>query len=193
MACTVYRNPKTQEIDKVTTESGKTSKLFNSIVELGLDKEAALRKWAVTYTPTFKNWFQAGDVDSNGEPRIVNVNGDPVFIAEDKTIKHATENLGSFNNPRSSELIDEINQNKIMFQLNHALKSLWVNMDEIIARAVYHTVDFVDANDVIEMVDGGECIEDALFSVVGVDWFRDHCSSSDYLDNEICNELMTNE
>ena len=90
-------------------------------------------------------------------------------------------------------LIDEINQNKIMFQLNHALKSLWVNMDEIIARAVYHTVDFVDANDVIEMVDGGECIEDALFSVVGVDWFRDHCSSSDYLDNEICNELMTNE
>jgi len=110
MACTVYRNPVNQEIDKVVAENGKTSKLFNSIVELGLDKEAALKKWAVTYTPTFKNWFQAGDVDSNGEPRIVNVNGDPVFIAEDKTIKHATENLGSFNNPRSSELIDRINE-----------------------------------------------------------------------------------
>jgi len=110
MACTVYRNPKTQEIDKVTTENGKTSKLFNSIVGLGLNKEAALRKWAVTYTPTFKNWFQQGDVDSNGEPRIVNVNGDPVFIAEDKSTKHATENLGSFNNPRSSELLDEVNQ-----------------------------------------------------------------------------------
>ena len=110
MACTVYRNPVTNEIDKVTTESGKTSKLFNSVVNLGLDKESALKKWAVTYTPTFKNWFQNGEVDSNGEPRIVNVNGDPVFIAEDKTLKHATENLGSFNNPRSSELLDEVNQ-----------------------------------------------------------------------------------
>jgi len=110
MACTVYRNPVTNEIDKVTTENGKNSKLFKSIVNLGLDKEAALKKWAVTYTPTFKNWFQKGQIDSNGEPKIINVNGNPVFVSEDQTIKHATENLGSFNNPRSSELLDTINQ-----------------------------------------------------------------------------------
>ena len=110
MACTVYRNPVNQEIDKVVAENGKSSKLFNSMVKLGLDKEAALKKWAVTYTPTFQNWFQNGEVDSNGEPRIVNVNGDPVFVSEDKTLKHATENLGSFNNPRSSELLAEINE-----------------------------------------------------------------------------------
>ena len=67
MACTVYRNPVNQEIDKVVAENGKSSKLFNSMVKLGLDKEAALKKWAVTYTPTFQNWFQNGEVDSNGE------------------------------------------------------------------------------------------------------------------------------
>ena len=110
MACRVNRNPINQEIDQVLTEKGKKSKLYQSILDLGIDKETALRKWALTYTPTFKNWFQNGNIDENGEPIISVIDNTPVFTAEDGSIKHATENLGTFNNPRSSALIDEINQ-----------------------------------------------------------------------------------
>ena len=110
MACKVYRNPVTQEIDQVLTENDKPSKLYKSILDLGIDKETALNKWALTYTPTFKNWFQNGNKDANGEPIISIIDNTPVFVAEDGSTKHATENLGSFSNPRSSELLNEINQ-----------------------------------------------------------------------------------
>ena len=81
--CTVIRNDKTNKIVKVLAENGNNSLLFNSILKLGYDKETALKKWAVAYTPTFKHWFQEGEVDRNGEPRIVTINNVPSFIAED--------------------------------------------------------------------------------------------------------------
>ena len=56
MACTILRNDK-NEITKVLSENGNESKLFKDIVSLGFDKETALKKWALVYTPTFKNWF----------------------------------------------------------------------------------------------------------------------------------------
>lgn len=95
MACNIIRN-ENGKVVKVLAENGKNSKLFNDIVKLGYDKETALKKWATTYTPTFKNWFQQGEVDYNGEPRIIGINNVPSFIAEDRSVKHATENIGSF-------------------------------------------------------------------------------------------------
>ena len=110
MACNIIRN-KDGKIVKVTADNGKDSKLFKDIVNLGYDKETALKKWAVAYTPTFKNWFGQGNVDVNGEPRIVMVNQDPMFIADDATTKHATENLGSFKSKKDpSPLLNEIKQ-----------------------------------------------------------------------------------
>ena len=89
MACRIIRNKETNKISKVLAKNGNESKLFKDIVKLGYDKETALKKWALVYTPTFKHWFGQGNVDTNGEPRIVTVNQDPVFIANNKTIKHA--------------------------------------------------------------------------------------------------------
>ena len=107
--CTVIRNDKTNKIVKVLAENGNNSLLFNSILKLGYDKETALKKWAVAYTPTFKHWFQEGEVDRNGEPRIVTINNVPSFIAEDRSTKHATENIGSFATKKDpSPLLDEV-------------------------------------------------------------------------------------
>lgn len=95
MACNIVRNAN-GNIVKVTADNGKNSKLFRDIVKLGYDKETALKKWAMAYTPVFKQWFGDGMVDSNGEPRITIVNNQPVFTADDNTIKHATQNMGTF-------------------------------------------------------------------------------------------------
>ncbi len=95
MACNIIKNPNGKVV-KVTANNGKDSKLFKDIVNLGYDKETAVKKWAMVYTPTFRQWFGKGIVDSNGEPTINMVNNKPVFIGEDNSIKHATENLGSF-------------------------------------------------------------------------------------------------
>ena len=73
MACNIVRN-ENGKIVQVTTENGNNSRLFNKIVSLGYDKETALKKWALAYTPTFKHWFQEGMTDQNGEPRIVGIN-----------------------------------------------------------------------------------------------------------------------
>ena len=109
--CTIIRDKKTNKISKVLARNGNESRLFKNIVKLGYDKETALKKWALVYTPTFKHWFGNGNIDSNGEPRIVNVNKNPVFIAEDKTTKHATENLGTFLSKKDpSPLLNNIKQ-----------------------------------------------------------------------------------
>ena len=95
MACNIIKNENGKVVN-VTANNGKNSKLFRDIVNLGYDKETAVKKWALTYTPTFKQWFGEGLVDRNGEPKIITVNNQPVFMADDKTVKHATENIGSF-------------------------------------------------------------------------------------------------
>ena len=95
MGCNIIKN-KNGKVVNVTADNGKNSKLFRDIVNLGYDKETAVKKWAVTYTSTFKQWFGDGLVDNNGEPKITTINNQPVFTADDNTIKHATENMGSF-------------------------------------------------------------------------------------------------
>ena len=110
MACNIVRN-ENGKIVQVTTENGNNSRLFNKIVSLGYDKETALRKWALAYTPTFRQWFGNGLVDVNGEPKITMVNNQPVFIADDNTIKHATENMGTFLSKKDpSPLLESIKQ-----------------------------------------------------------------------------------
>ena len=95
MGCNIIKNENGKVVN-VTADNGKNSKLFRDIVNLGYDKETAVKKWAVTYTSTFKQWFGDGLVDNNGEPKITTINNQPVFTADDNTIKHATENMGSF-------------------------------------------------------------------------------------------------
>ena len=110
MACRIIRNDN-NTISKVLAKNGKESRLFKDIVALGYDKETALKKWALVYTPTFKQWFGQGNVDINGEPRIVMVNQDPVFISDSNSTKHATENLGTFTSKKDpSPLLNNIKQ-----------------------------------------------------------------------------------
>lgn len=54
MNCSILRNSKTNEIERVLAPNGKDSILFNSIKNLGFSKEEALRYWAQVYTPSFK-------------------------------------------------------------------------------------------------------------------------------------------
>ena len=110
MACNIVRN-ENGKIVQVTTENGNNSRLFNKIVSLGYDKETALKKWALTYTPTFRQWFGNGLVDVNGEPKITMVNNQPVFTADDNTVKHATENIGTFVSKKDpAPLLESINK-----------------------------------------------------------------------------------
>ena len=70
MACTVKRNIK-GEIETVLAENGKDSILYQDLVSIGLDPEAALRRWSTVYTPTFKRFFADSQaVDENNEPLI---------------------------------------------------------------------------------------------------------------------------
>lgn len=55
MACSIIRNKKTNEIERVLAPNGKDSVLFKSITDLVASKEEALRYWAQVYTPSFKN------------------------------------------------------------------------------------------------------------------------------------------
>lgn len=93
---------------------------IKSFLDLGLDPENALGKWALVYTPTFKNWFgdwekntQFADpsdtIDKNGEPVISIVNNTPVFVNNKSELKHATENIGSFVSKDMSPLIEQLN------------------------------------------------------------------------------------
>ena len=124
MACNIIRN-KDGKIVKVTAENGNTSSLFNKIVALGYDKETAVKKWALTYTPTFKQWFGQGAVDSNNEPKITMVNNQPVFTADDNTIKHATENMGTFISKKDpAPLLNSINERFGLVNPNGTVKNI---------------------------------------------------------------------
>lgn len=71
MACNIIYNEKGKVIN-VLADNGNNSKLFKDIVALGYDKDSAAKKWALTHTPTFKQWFgKSKMVDTNGEPKIM--------------------------------------------------------------------------------------------------------------------------
>ncbi len=124
MACNIIKNPNGKVV-KVTANNGKDSKLFKDIVNLGYDKETAVKKWAMVYTPTFRQWFGKGIVDSNGEPTINMVNNKPVFIGEDNSIKHATENLGSFISKKDpSALLDQIKRRFDLVKTDGTIKNI---------------------------------------------------------------------
>ena len=103
--CSILIDPISGEIDKVVAPNGKESILYQSLLDLGLDKEAALDKWAVTHTATFQHWFQNGTMDSNSEAKIISINGVPLFINEKKSPKHAIQDIGVF--PKEAEIWDK--------------------------------------------------------------------------------------
>jgi hypothetical protein len=59
MACSIFRNSKTKEIERVLAPNGMESKLFSDIDNImGPDaKEESLKLWAQVYTDQFKEWF----------------------------------------------------------------------------------------------------------------------------------------
>lgn len=86
MACSIIRNTVTNELQSVLAPNGKESILFDSILKLQPDAEQALRMWAQTYTPSFKNIYgdwENGEssikLDANQEPSLSDINL-PAFI-----------------------------------------------------------------------------------------------------------------
>ena len=78
MACTIIRNKETKEIEKVLAPNGQESKLYQDILKVNPDKEAALRSWAQVYTPSFKQWF--GDWEKGQGSKVVDKNGEPLLV-----------------------------------------------------------------------------------------------------------------
>lgn len=71
MKCSVIRDSN-NSIKQVLAPNGKESILFRDIDLLVGDSEAALRVYAQTQTPAFKEWFENSEVvDENGEPLLV--------------------------------------------------------------------------------------------------------------------------
>ena len=129
MACNIIRNQNGKVVN-VLADNGKNSKLFKDIVALGYDKDTAAKKWALTHTPTFKHWFQEGITDQNGEPRIIGINNVPSFISEDRSTKHATENLGSFAAKTDpSPLLNEIKQKFNLVNPNGTVRNISPSVD----------------------------------------------------------------
>ena len=91
-------------------ENGVRSILADSLIELGLNESNLMNRWALTRTPIFKRWFgNSKTVDVNGEPRLLFLEGNPVYKAEDGTIKHAILNTGEFTASQPEVLIEKLN------------------------------------------------------------------------------------
>ena len=96
MGCSVKRN-KNGDIIKVVAENGKDSILYQSYLDAGLHPENALRKWAVSYTPTFRSKFPDFTEDSNGEPLISEMPDDiGDIVAPQKNTFYQADELGKF-------------------------------------------------------------------------------------------------
>jgi hypothetical protein len=78
MACSIFRNKETNEIEKVLAPNSKESILFNNILNIITDKEEALKAWAQVYTPSFKAWF--GDWEKGEGSKVVDSNGEPLLV-----------------------------------------------------------------------------------------------------------------
>jgi len=88
------------------------------------------------------------------------------------------------------KLLDKINNEKHLYTIYHGVNAIWIDMEDVVAKAVYHTASFEDSNDIIEYVTEGYSIEESMYEVLGAEWFQDHCSGSEYLDNDICDQLI---
>ena len=88
------------------------------------------------------------------------------------------------------KLLEKINNEKHLYDIYHSVNSNWIDMELEVALATYHTASFEDTMEIVEYASEGMDIEEALFDVVQYDWFRDHCSGSEYLNDELCSELM---
>tara|TARA_R110002074_G_scaffold108163_2_gene233546 strand:+ start:297 stop:5516 length:5220 start_codon:yes stop_codon:yes gene_type:complete len=168
MACNIVYNEQ-GKVSKVFADNGKESKLFKDIVKLGFDKETALKKWSVAYTPTFKNWFGKGNVDTNGEPKIIMVNRDPMFIADDNTTKHATENLGSFKSKKDpSPLLNDIKRRFNLVKTDGTIRNI-PYMENAQGRAEKIEKDYPGVNAFVLQDMGGDYISLSINPSLNVD------------------------
>lgn len=107
--CSIQRN-KAGEIEFIIAPNGNRSQLFDNLTSLVEDKNTALKKYSLTFTKSFKNWFgKSLYKDENGEPLVVmNQEGEPMYRAADKSEKHATENYGSYRTANVDKLIQSV-------------------------------------------------------------------------------------
>ena len=69
--CSIQRN-KAGEIEFIIAPNGNRSQLFDNLTSLVEDKNTALKKYSLTFTKSFKNWFgKSLYKDENGEPLVV--------------------------------------------------------------------------------------------------------------------------
>ena len=107
--CSIQRN-KTGEIEFIVAPNGNRSKLFDELTVLVKDKNIALKKYSLTFTKSFKNWFgKSLYKDENGEPLVImNEEGEPMYRGIDNSEKHATENYGSYRTADVDKLIQSV-------------------------------------------------------------------------------------
>jgi len=87
MSCSIVRNSKSQIIEGVFADNGKSSKLYKDLVEKTGDAEVALDKWLLAYVPSFIDKYE-GARDENGEPIV-----DAILEADPEGTERQTEVL----------------------------------------------------------------------------------------------------
>lgn len=98
------------KIEYGITRSGERSLLADSLLKLDISDDTMTEKWGLTYTPIFQRWFgNSKHVDVNGEPKLLNIQGNPSYRAEDGSTKHAILNNGQFTPSISEVEIEKIN------------------------------------------------------------------------------------
>lgn len=82
MACKIYRDKTTGEVQTVIAPNGQESRLFNDIMnlpEVAKDQELAVDMYLLAYTPTFKRYF--GDFEQGEAKGLVDQNNEPFVSA----------------------------------------------------------------------------------------------------------------
>lgn len=95
MACRVYRNEKTNEVERVYAPNGQPSKLYLQLFNLTSDKEAALRWWGHAHVVETEKINAQGepDVDIAFYKNLINMKAPAVSAAKDDNLESAASNL----------------------------------------------------------------------------------------------------
>jgi hypothetical protein len=135
-SCSIIRNKETNEIEQVLAPNGKESKLYQEILKLNPDKEAALRLWAQVYTPSFKAWFgnwEKLEIAKINDSGIDDVTLENLSKNVSKVVDENGEPLLVYHGSRSAEEFDTFNINKkgIFFTDKSEISEVYAEPNEI--------------------------------------------------------------
>lgn len=87
--------------------------------------------------------------------------------------------------------LETIENDDMLKAVLKGLTSMWHFPEDFLAIVVYHTRDFDAANQTVEYFAEEDIkLEAALFQALPLDEFKEHCLNSEYLDVELCKELL---